>query len=176
MLNGKRCTALALALFASAASAAATIDADLETTMLQALRPGADSRQERAGAAIRAYKSAGVLPFRPQRSDYTDHYPVIKPTRFMGQELVLVSEQYMTKYIGCCVDPGAGMYVRVLTKIDAMKAFARANQCRVEEFADRKALLDATPVTAAMEAGRYAALHCHESDERATTEPTAATA
>lgn len=163
---------IALSLVVGAQPAtAATSDADLETAMLQALRPSADGRQERAGAAIRAYKAAGALSSRPQRSDYTDYYPVIKPTRFLGQELVLVSEQYMTKHIGCCVDPGAGMVVRVLTNTDTMKAFARANQCRVEEFADRKALHDATPAAFGLEAGRYAALRCHESDELAAATP-----
>jgi hypothetical protein len=165
---------LALALAIVPSTGVASTDADLEAGMLQALRAGADGRQARAGAAIRAYKDASALPSRPQRSDYTDYYPVIKPTRFMGQQLVLVSEQYMIKHIGCCVDPGTGMYIRVLTNTDAMKAFARINHCRVRKFADSKALHDSTPATFGLEAGRYAALLCHESDELATSAPTPA--
>jgi hypothetical protein len=163
--------------------AGTTSDAALEAGMLNALKPSPNgSRQERAGQAIRAYKEAGVLPFRPTRSDYTDHYTVTKPTKFMGHDLVIVSEAYMTKYIGCCVDPGAGMYVKIAADTARMQSFARANRCRFEEFADHKVLLDAAPVKADLALGRYAALLCHESDEVdtkpvvAVQQPTAAPA
>lgn len=162
-----RRTLVPLALAVQAFAAWGANDLDLERALLDSLRSDASSsRQERAGLAIRQYKAAGVLPFRPQRSDYTDYYIVGKPTKFMGNDLVLVAEEYQTKYIGCCVNPGAGVYVRVTTNTDSMLSFARANSCRVEEFADRKTLLDSTPVTAGMEPGKYAALLCHESDER----------
>ena len=155
------CVALAQPVWAAS-------DRTLEKGFVDALRyDGSAHRQARAGKAIRAYKAAGVLPQRPRRQDYTDYYVVRKPTTFMGNPMVLMVEEYMSAYVGCCVNPGAGVYVRVTGSIDAMHDFARLNRCRVEEYPDRKALLVVVPAGLAMSPGRYAALLCQESDEEA---------
>jgi hypothetical protein len=144
----------------------AASDQALEKRFVDALRhDGKGHRQERAGQAIRAYKSAGVLAFKPQRMDYNDYYVVRKPASFLGNALVVVMEQYMAQYVGCCVDPGAGAYVRVTASLAPMRAFARANRCRIEEYPDEKAFLREVPVKLKVGPGKYAALRCHESDE-----------
>jgi hypothetical protein len=146
--------------------ASAASDRTLEKGFADALRyDGKGQRQARAGKAIRAYQAAGVLPRRPQRQDYTDYYVVKQPTAFMGNPLVLMVEEYMAAYVGCCVNPGAGAYVRVTGSIEPMRDFAGANRCRIEEYADRKALLAVLPAGIAMPPGKYAALLCQESDE-----------
>jgi len=152
--------------FALVQPVSAASDRTLEKGFVDALRyDGSAHRQARAGKAIRAYKAAGVLPQRPRRQDYTDYYVVRKPTTFMGNPMVLVVEEYMGAYVGCCVNPGAGVYVRVTGSIEAMHDFARLNRCRVEEYPDRKALRVVVPAGLAMPPGKYAALLCQESDE-----------
>lgn len=155
-----------LVCFALAQQASAAPERTLEQGFVDALRyDGKGQRQARAGKAIRAYKAAGVLPQRPRRQDYTDYYLISKPTTFMGNPLVLMVEEYMAAYVGCCANPGAGAYVRVTGSIEAMQDFARINRCRVEEYPDRKALLAVLPAGIAMPPGLYAALLCQESDE-----------
>lgn len=174
MLSTKSSIHLIFLFFVGIHSSWAASDQELEKGFVDALRyDGKGLRQERAGTAIRAYKAAGVLPYKAQRTDYTDYYVVGKPTLFMGNQLVLVMEEYQTKYVGCCVNPGAGAYVRVTGSIEPMRSFAQSNRCRLEEYADRKAFLAALPATAGMEAGKYAALLCQESDETANAQPTA---
>ena len=57
---------------------------------------------------------AGYIDNKPNlRADYTDYYLLNKPARFMGHELVMIEEEYMSRYIGCCVSPGAGLSVKV---------------------------------------------------------------
>ena len=142
-------------------------DADLERALLQAFRPVPDyKRQANAGAAIRDYKAAGVLALKPNaRVDYTDYYVVLRPVPFLANELVIVEEEYMTKHIGCCVNEGAGVFVRVTSGVDALKRFARDNLCRLDEFANAKEVLAETSLRVALPAGRYAALRCHARDE-----------
>ena len=105
----QRSFAVALIALTKCVAIAAT-DGELEQGLLQALRPVADyKRQQNAGIAIRAYKVAGVLPQKPlARIDYVDYYVAQRPTNFLGNELVLVEEDYMTKYVDCYVDEGAG--------------------------------------------------------------------
>ncbi len=141
-------------------------DQEIEKLLLEAFRPSKkESRQERAGKAIKEYKASGVLAFKPQRVDYADYYVAGRPTMFMGNTLVAVMEEYQVKYIGCCVNPGAGVYLRVVDRIEPLRQFARASMCRLEEYGDRKSFLAAVPFTAGMDEGKYAALLCQESDE-----------
>ena len=142
-------------------------DEDLERTLLEALRPVPDlRRQENAGKAIRLYKAAGIIPMRPAaRIDYTDYYQVRKPMTFLGNELVMIEEEYMAKFVGCCVDNGAGVFVRVTSDLARMRAFADANKCRVEEFSDERELAKGLNLPAPLRPGRYASLRCHDRDE-----------
>jgi hypothetical protein len=150
--------------------AAAATDQELEQQFLLALKPGGTgTRQGQAGAAIRAYKAAGVLAFKPLRRDYNDYYVVTRPTGFMGHALVAVMEEYQLKYVGCCVNPGAGVYLRLNGSAQPLHAFAKANQCSVREYADRKAFLADLGFSAETGEGRFAALTCQESDEQAAT-------
>lgn len=161
----RRAVCLALLSFMFIHPSFAASDLELEKRFAEALRPDeGDVRQERAGKAIQGYQAANILPFKPMRADFNDYYVVQRPTSFMGNQLVVVMEEYMLAYIGCCVDPGASVYVRLTGGIAPIAAFARANKCRIEEYPDRNTFLRALPVAVNVEPGRYASLHCHASD------------
>jgi hypothetical protein len=134
--------------------------------LLVALQPVPDlKRQENAGAVIRKFKDEGLIPFRPQRIDYTDYYPLLKPQPALGQELILIEEEYMLKFVGCCVSEGAGLVLRIIGDFRPLEDFAKANQCRIEEFKSEAQLKEFTHVRFSVPPGRYAALSCRARDE-----------
>lgn len=143
-------------------------DAALESGLAQALR--LDRRtQERvgdSGRAIRAYMKEGVLSRRPnQRLDYTDYYLVKKPATFMGHALVMVEEEYMAAYVGCCVSPGMGITLKVSGPTVALEKFAEDNGCSFDGQADPRGVLKSMGVRAShLPRGRYVALSCRERD------------
>jgi len=160
----------ALALLACAALSPAAFAADeaaLEKGLTDALRydRAKGERVAPSGPALQAYIQAGYLDLKPSvRADYTDYRVLKKPAPFMGQSLVLVEEEYMTQYIGCCVDEGVSAVVRVSGSTAAMEAFAKANACRFEPKYDPAEALTANRLGIGLPPGRYAKLSCHEND------------
>lgn len=99
---------LLLLLAAHAALANAYNDKELEEGLKNAfrLKPGTTERAGDSGKAIQAYMHEGIVNKRPnERNDYTDYYHVKKQASFMGHDLIVIEEEYMSKYMGCCVDP-----------------------------------------------------------------------
>ncbi|WP_219133566.1 hypothetical protein [Janthinobacterium sp. UMAB-60] len=155
-----------LLLAASCASAHAA-DPGLETDLIHALhlKQGTTARVGTSGKAIRAYMREGYLGQHPdQRSDYTDYYLLKKPASFMGHELVLIEEEYITQYIGCCVSPGAGVIVKVLGSTKTLQAFARAQRCTLRDPVDIRHELNEVAIKTRMPKGHYASLSCRERD------------
>jgi len=140
---------------------------DLAARWLAAMRPVPDNgRQKNAGMVVREFKAAGLIPFKPERVDYTDYYPVLKPLQVLGHDLVIVEEEYMGRYVGCCVSEGAGMVLRLRGDAARLEAFAQANKCSVEKFKDAAAYRENNPnVGFPLPAGAYAALSCRARDE-----------
>lgn len=68
------------------------------------------------------------------RYDYNDVYRLKKPLNFMGQSVVLVSDEYMSQYAGCCVSEGWGALVAKNTDLKQLTQFAKANQCSLTEM------------------------------------------
>lgn len=89
-------------LIAFSQAANASNDQALEAGLLDALRYD-KAKQERvgdSGKAIQAYMREGLVNNRPnQRIDYTDYYLLNKPAKFLGQDLVMIEEEYMSRYI-----------------------------------------------------------------------------
>lgn len=156
-----------LALFVAACSTVAGAGTgDPSERFLASLRPVPHfGRQENAAAVLREFKAEGLIPFKPQRIDYTDFYPLLKPVQIFGHDLVLLEEEYMTQFIGCCVSEGAGMVLRLNGATYRLEAFAQANQCRVEEFRDQVGYLKHRPVRFPLPAGAYVSVSCRARDE-----------
>lgn len=142
----------------------------LETGLIHALQrkpgmPGTKERSGYSGLAIQAYQQAGLVGKKPnQRFDYTDYYLVTKGASFLGHELVLIEEEYITQYIGCCVSPGAGVTVKVNGSIKNLAAFAEANRCTLTDPVDLNHALRDVAIQARFPNAHYASLSCRERD------------
>lgn len=81
-------------------------------------------------------KEQGFVSQKPQisRSDYNDIYQFKKPLTFLNQSVMLVSEEYMSQYIGCCVSEGWGAVFKVSNDYGDLKKFADDNYCSLEEI------------------------------------------
>lgn len=159
--------ALLLAAATGASAAAAVTDEGLESGLIQALhlKKGTTERTGTSGKAIAAYMREGYLGKRPdQRFDYTDYYLLKKPASFMGHALVLIEEEYIAQYIGCCVSPGAAVTLRVQGSTQKLQAFARAQRCTLSDPVDIGHALSEVAIKTRMPKGHYASLSCRERD------------
>jgi len=160
---------LLLLLATNAAFASAASDKGLEEDLTNALRlkPGTNERAGDSGKAIQAYMKEGVVNKKPnQRADYVDYYVVKKPASFMGHALVVIEEEYMSKYVGCCVDPGVGITVRLTGSPRNLEEFVEANKCSWDSRVDAQAALRRLGIKTVLRQGRYAYLSCRENDTR----------
>lgn len=154
-------------LAASCASAHAAADPGLESGLIHALqlKKGTTERVGTSGKAIAAYMREGYIGKHPdQRADYTDYYLLKKPASFMGHELVLIEEEYITQYIGCCVSPGAGVTVKVRGNTQKLQAFASAQRCTLTDPVDIRHALNEVAIKTRLPKGHYASLSCRERD------------
>ena len=140
------------------------VDPSLEKGMLLAmtLKPGdSGERMSESGTPLQAYGKAGILKMKPdRREDYVDYYRLIKPAELLGQEMIEIEEEYMTAYIGCCVDHGLGVTLKIKGNTSALVAFASANKCKLE-IADRP--WDAPDMTAKdLTTGTLVNISCRE--------------
>ncbi|MFZ6745645.1 hypothetical protein ACO0LC_20680 [Undibacterium sp. JH2W] len=142
-------------------------DGELENRLIKALKikkNGLD-RQARSRPVILAYQQAGILKrSRNRRIDYMDFYIVDKPASFMGQKLVLLEEEYMDTWVGCCVSPGMGLAVQVSSNTDAMEKFALENACTLTPHFDLKARFKDYLIKHQLPVADYAYLSCRERD------------
>ncbi|ELW9269429.1 hypothetical protein [Acinetobacter baumannii] len=78
-------------------------------------------------------KQKGFLAKKPNisRADYNDIYKLKKPYEFMGQNVVLISDEYMSEYVGCCVSEGWGAVFKQTTNLKLIEKFAKKNQCNI---------------------------------------------
>jgi hypothetical protein len=121
---------------ASANPQAVADDAALAAGLVGAMRLNADRTERFAepGEAIRAYIKAGYVRLKPElRDDYTDYRVVQLPAKFFGQELLVIEEEYLSKFIGCCVNEGVGVILRLTTDLAPLKQFAAANGCSMRD-------------------------------------------
>ena len=160
--------AIALTLLAACSAVAFAADtASLESGLLHAmqLKKGTTERTGTSGQAIRAYQHAGLVSKTPrQRADYTDYYLLDKPVPFMGHELVLIEEEYRTRYIGCCASPGVGITLKVHGSLKNLQQFARANRCTLTDHVDFAQALREVAIKNKVPKAHYASLSCRERD------------
>jgi hypothetical protein len=155
----------------SAISLAAT-GQELESGLVNALelKKGTTERAGNSGKALQAYMREGLINKKPnRRADYTDYYLLNKLTTFMGHELLVIEEEYMTRHIGCCVSPGAGVTVKVSGSTKNLENFASKNKCAFTDNVDLQSELSSVGLKTSRAKGHYASLSCRERD--ATREP-----
>ncbi len=58
-------------------------------------------------------------------------YKLKKPYEFMGQNVVLISDEYMSEYVGCCVSEGWGAVFKQTSNLKLIEKFAKTNQCSI---------------------------------------------
>lgn len=142
-------------------------DQETEEGLIKALRlkKGTTERVGDSGKAIQAYMKLGFTSKKPnQRADYTDYYLLNKPAKFMGHDLLVIEEEYMLKYVGCCVSPGVGVTVKVVGDTKNLEKFASENRCTLTDHVNIKDELNRISIKANIPIGNFASLSCRERD------------
>ncbi|WP_447586116.1 hypothetical protein [Pseudoxanthomonas mexicana] len=144
---------------------AVTQSVDPQVALIEALRlkPGTTERQGGTADAVMGYVNGGYVTKKPDfREDYSDYRILKKPIRFMGHELVVIDEEYMGEYVGCCVSHGVAVTVRLKPDGDNLDAFAKSNGCTLTKDTDEYFRKIYTVPEAPK--GTYATLSCKERD------------
>ncbi|NJM29738.1 MAG: hypothetical protein HC855_06230 [Rhizobiales bacterium] len=156
-----------LTVLASLHSAAGDLSPQ-ENLLRQAMTP-TGKEFERAlepGAAIRAYIRSGHVRRKPDdAADYVDYRRLRKPATLFGHPLLVLEEEYMTQYIGCCVNPGIGLVIEVQGSTAALDAFLAANKCRRNWPSGPEDSLDKAGVKPKPDA-TYVSITCRQNDMR----------
>ena len=158
---------LSLLLLFTLMSRVCLADDTLEQSLINAIEQNktSASRDTLYGSAIRAYKNQNYINKKPNnRADYTDYYLLNKPATFMGHDLKVIEEEYMSAYIGCCVSPGLGLSLKIRGSLTGLKAFAGENGCSVEENINLYQELTDIGIKVHPMSGHYVHLGCRERD------------
>lgn len=142
-------------------------NSNIEEDLINALRlkSGGNERMADSGKAIQAYIKTGLLDKKPAgRSDYTDFHILKQPTSLMGHKLIVIEEEYMSEYIGCCVSPGIGVIVETVDGGENLTEFARKNGCSVEEHVNLEQELSGLDIKNLLPTGDFTSLSCRERD------------
>lgn len=93
--------------------------------------------------AIKAYIAGGYVGRKPDiRFDYTDYRKFRKSAQFFGYTILVIEEEYMAQYVGCCVSHGLGLVLSGKGEPAKLAAFAKANGCSIEHPVDLSGGLD----------------------------------
>ena len=109
-------------------------------------------------------KEGYIAKKKNSRADYTDYYLLKKPIKFLGHEVILLEDEYPSKYIGCCVSPGLGAIVKVNGNVANLNAYAKANKCTLEDKVDVNGTLRSAGLKISGGKEHYAYLSCRERD------------
>ncbi|HEO1766861.1 TPA: hypothetical protein VAM28_002524 [Acinetobacter baumannii] len=109
-------------------------------------------------------KQKGFLAKKPNisRADYNDIYKLKKPYEFMGQNVVLISDEYMSEYVGCCVSEGWGAVFKQTTNLKLIEKFAKKNQCNIAPIETNSTYYGFK--ISSLSKGNYYELSCRERD------------
>jgi len=153
-------------LFLCGETVAQSRSATFERSLLAAMssNEARDGRLIEPGVAIREGIRIGLLTRRPnRREDYTDYRVARFDARIFGLRIIVVEEEYMARYVGCCVSPGIGVILELTGSQAEALAFAERNGCRIEnnQAEIRQTLGDLNVSTAY---GRFIRISCRERD------------
>lgn len=130
--------ALMLTLVVASASAHAGAEQP-EQNLVRSLSIDSNSKQRVAPSAdaVKAFIAGGYVNRKPDyRFDYNDYRVLRKPAHLFGFSIVILEEEYMAKYVGCCVSPGIGVVLSGKGELKTLESFASKNGCSVESPAD----------------------------------------
>jgi len=144
-----------------------TLEKNLLSTLKLKLNEYGDiERNGNHGKAIRAYMNKGYIDKKPTvyRADYVDYYVLKKPAYILGHELKVIEEEYMSEYVGCCVNEGVGVVLKLTGSMQKLENFARKNKCLVEPidysyYYERLGIVSTTP-----EKGVFVEMSCRVND------------
>ncbi len=160
----KKLTFILLMLLTTVSQVAYASDSpNLEEGLIKALKlkPRSLERLGDSGTALKAYIAAGYMDLKPtQRADYTDYRLLKKPATLMGHTLILVEEEYKTVHLGCCVNPGLGVTVRLNGSSKKLEKFADDNGCAFDDEAAANGELKSYGITVKVPKGKYVSLSC----------------
>lgn len=143
---------------------------DLERGLLKSMSITVNSegnleRSGDSGAAIRSYKKLNFIKNSPDlRYDYIDNYLLLKPATLMGHDLKIIEEEYMGRYVGCCVSEGVGAVIRQQGSLNRLSKFAQQNRCSIEPINLNVHLRKFGIKNANVPRGNYYAISCRERD------------
>ena len=120
------------------------------------------------GAQFKDFKvltQQGYISKKPQvsRYDYNDVFKVKKPLQFAGQDVIYITDEYMSEYVGCCVSEGWGALFKKTSALTELKNFANANFCSLKPFNPKDSQYYTQKILAAPQA-EYYELSCRERD------------
>jgi len=167
-MRGNACRLIVAAILALLSQRVmASSEEDLESGLMSAMRLNKETRERvgNSGKAIQAYMREGYVKSKPDRRvDYTDYYLLKKPARFMHHELVMIEEEYMAGFIGCCVNAGVGVTLRVSGSTENVEDFAEQNGCRVLPDVDFQQTVADLGSKAKVAKGNYVSVSCRDLD------------
>jgi hypothetical protein len=94
------------------------------------------------GDVIRAYMKSGHVRRKPDLgADYVDQRKFRKPATLFGHTLISIEEEYLTVYIGCCVNPGIGAVIEQNGDMTELETYLAANKCRLNYLTEAKSIM-----------------------------------
>lgn len=111
-------------------------------------------------------KQQGFISQKPQvsRMDYNDVYALKKPLEMFNQQVVLLSDEYMLEYVGCCVSEGWGAIIKKQHNVTTIQKFAQEQQCSFVPFSLKENLHYYGYTIKKLGKGEYYELSCRERD------------
>ncbi len=135
-------------------------------TVSQAAEPYRGLQAHGVFKDFKTLQQQGFLSKKPQvlRMDYNDVYALKKPLKVLNQQVILLSDEYMSEYVGCCVSEGWGAVIKKQQSLVQLQKFADDNQCSLTPFS-----LNENPdyygfSTKKLSKGEYYELSCRERD------------
>jgi hypothetical protein len=112
-------------------SVSQSVEDPLEKGLIEALAmSSAHERKAESGPALVAYIKQGYLHKKPDiQQDYNDYRFPLKSMQLFGHKVLLIDEEYITKYIGCCVSEG--LAITVESAGPSLESFAKSNGCSI---------------------------------------------
>lgn len=148
----------------------ASSESFLQETLLKSLtlKPGTNERMLDSGKMIVAFANHGYVNLKPDaRIDYSDYRFFKKPAYIFGHEIIVIDEEYFKEWVGCCVDPGISITLKVNGNVRFLQEFALNNKCRLDFDGDGYY----GPALPSAPKGTYVTLSCKEFFVQGSSDP-----